>query len=120
MNRAIFTPCAILKFVAALMAAEPELGALFMCVQEGRIIRLILEELGHPQLATPIYCDNATAVGITNGTVKMQRSRGTEMRYFYSCDQVKRKYFDIRWHPGKENLGDYQSKHPMGKHHVHV
>ena len=67
-----------------------------MCVQEGRIIGLILEELGHSQLVTPIHCDNATSVGIMNGTVKIQRSRGMEMRYFHSCDQVKRKYFDIK------------------------
>ena len=91
-----------------------------MYVQEGQIIGLILEELGHSQLVTPIDCDNATSVGITNGTVKMQRSRGMEMRYFYSCDQVKRKYLDIKWHPGQKNLYDYQSKHHMGKHHVHV
>ena len=119
LNGAIFTLCTILKFVAA-SAAEAELGALFMCVQEGRIMRLILEELGHPQPATPINCDNATAVGIVNGTVKMQRSRGMEMRYFYSCDQVKRGFFDVKWHPGQENLGDYQSKNHLGKHHVHV
>ena len=41
-----------------------------MCVQEGRIMRLILEELGQPQPATPTHCDNATAVGIVNGTEK--------------------------------------------------
>ena len=95
LNGAIFTLSTILKFVAE-SAAEAELGALFMCVQEGRIMRLILEELGHPQPATPIHCDNATAVGIVNGTVKMQRSRGTEMRYFYSCDQVKGGFFDVK------------------------
>ena len=33
---------------------------------------------------------------------------------------MNRKYFDIKWHPGQENLGDYQSKHCIGKHHVHV
>ena len=68
-----------------------------MCVHEGQIMRLILEELGHPQPATPIHCDNAMALGILNGTVEMQRSRGmVEMRYFYSCDQVKRGFFDVK------------------------
>ena len=118
LNGAIFTLCIILKLVAA-SAAETELGALFMCIQEERITRLILEELRHPQPATPIHCDNATAVGIVNGTVKMQRSRGIEMRYFYSCDQVQQRFFDVKWHPGQENLRDYQSKNHMGKHHVH-
>ena len=115
----LFTLCTIRNFVAA-SAGEAELGALFMCVQEGWIMRLILEELRHPQPATPIYCDNATAVEIINGLVKMQRSRGMEMIYLYSCDQVKQGFFDVKWHPGQENLGDYQSKNQLGKHHVHV
>ena len=42
------------------------------------------------------------------------------MCYFYSCDQVKRGFFAVKWHPGQENLGDYQSKNHLGKHHVHV
>ena len=42
------------------------------------------------------------------------------MFYFYSCDQVKREFFDVKWHPGQGNLGDYQSKNHLGKYHVHV
>ena len=83
-------------------------------------LQSILEELGHPQRATPIHCDNATAEAIVNGTIKIQRSRGMEMRYLYSCDQVKRGLFDVKWHPGQENLGGYQSKNHLRKHHVHV
>ena len=70
LNGAIFTLCTILKFVTA-SAAEAELVELFICVQKGRIMILILEELGHPQLATPIHCDNATVVEIVNVTAKM-------------------------------------------------
>jgi hypothetical protein len=119
LNGAFFTLYAILRFVAA-SAAEAELGAPFMCVKEGRIHRLTLQELGRPQPATPIHCDNATAVGIANGTVKKQRSRSMEMRYFYICDQVKNGEFDVRWHPGHRNLGDYASKHHDGRHHQRV
>ena len=89
------------------MEAELGVGALFMCVQEGWIMRLILEELRHPQPATPIHCGNAMAVGIVNGIVNMQRSRGIEMKYFYSCDQVKQVFFMVKWHPAQENPGDY-------------
>ena len=119
LNGAIFTLSTILKFVAA-SAAEAELGALFLCVKHGRIIRLVLEELGHPQPATPINCDNATAVGISNGTVKMHRSRSMEMNYFYTCDQVKVGNFTVNYHPGKENMGDYPSKNHEARQHIHV
>ena len=81
---------AILKIVAA-SAAEVELAALFVNTKEARVIHLILSELGHPQPPTPIHIDNTTAVGIVNRTIKWQRSRSTEMRYF--CLQIKlRKY----------------------------
>ena len=52
LNDAIYTLYNIMKFVAS-YAVEAELGALFMNEKEGRIIRLTLEELGHPQPPTP-------------------------------------------------------------------
>jgi len=69
LNGAIFTFCGILKFVVA-SAAEAELGALFLNCKEGKIVRLILEELGHKQPSTPMHCDNKTATGIATDTVK--------------------------------------------------
>ena len=119
LNGAFFTLCAILRFVVA-SAAEAELGALFLNCKEGMIFRLTLEELGHPQPKTPIHCDNATAVGIANNTVKRQRSRSMEMRYFWVCDKEAQEIYDVKWHPGKENLADYQSKHHPGAHHTAV
>lgn len=73
--------CGILKIVVA-SAAEAELGALFMNCKMGKSVRLILEEMGHPQPPTPVHVDNSTAVGIANDTVKKQRSRSMEMRFF--------------------------------------
>jgi hypothetical protein len=32
------------------------------------MIRIILEEMGHPQLTTPIQVDNSCAAGIANDT----------------------------------------------------
>ena len=119
LNGAFFTLCAILRFVVA-SAAEAELGALFLNCKEGMIFRLTLEELGHPQPRNPVHCDNATAVGITNNTVKRQRSRSMEMRYFWVSDKIAQNAYDVRWHPGQENLADYQSKHHAGSHHKAV
>ena len=119
LNGAIHVISTILKFVAA-SAAEAELGALFVNAKEGRIIRLILHELGHPQPPTPIHCDNSTAAGIANNTVKRQRSRSMEMRYFWIADQVARGQFNVSWHPGQENMGDYHTKiHPTA-HHIRI
>ena len=47
-------------------AAEEELGAFFLNVQQSKVFRLTLEELGYPQPHAPIHIDNNTAVGIVN------------------------------------------------------
>jgi hypothetical protein len=119
LNGAIHVISTILKFVAA-SAAEAELGGLFVNAKEGRVLRLILHEMGHPQPATPIHVDNSTAVGIANNTVKRQRSRSMEMRYFWIADQVRRGIFNVKWHPGLEQLGDYYTKHHPTSHHIQI
>ena len=119
LNGAIHVISSYLKFVFA-SAAEAELGAVFVNSKEGKVISLILHELGHKQPATPIHCDNTTATGIANSTVKKQRSRSLEIRYFWIADQVQRNFFSVHWHPGQEILADYLSKHFPAIHHRRV
>ncbi len=84
------------------------------------IFWLTLEDLGHPQPKIPVHCDNATAIGIANNTIKWQRSRAMEMRYFWVDDKVLQDIYSLSWHPGQENLGDCQSKHHPRAHHTAV
>jgi hypothetical protein len=119
LNGVFFTLCTILGFVVA-SAAEAELGALFLNCKEGIIFQLTLKELGHPQPRTPVHCDNATTVGIANNTVKGQCSQSMKMRYSWIGDKEAQDVYEIKWHPGQENLADYQSKHHIGSHHIEV
>ena len=116
LNGPILTLCTILKLGEA-SVAEAELGAIFLNAKEEKIIRLTLEELGHPQPPTPMHCDNTTSAGITNNNVKRQQSRSMEMRYFYIYDLVKHGIVNVKCHRGKENLADYASKQHDAKHH---
>ena len=84
-NGSIHVLCGILKLVVC-SAAEAELAALFLNMREAKILRLMLEEMGHKQPATLVHCDNSTVVGIANDTVKKQRSRSMEMRFFWITD----------------------------------
>ncbi len=118
-NGAFFTLWTILHFVVA-SAAEAKLSALFLNCKEGMIFHHTLEELGHLQSKTQVHCNNATAVGIVNNTVKCKQLRLMEMRYFYVCNKVAQDAYDIKWYPGQENLADYQSKHHTGTHHQNV
>ena len=85
LNGAFHTLCSILRFVVA-SAAEAKLGAFFLSCQEGMIFKSTLDDLGHPQPKILVHCDNVTAVSITNNTIKCQRSRAMEMRYFWTCE----------------------------------
>jgi hypothetical protein len=42
------------------------------------------------------------------------------MRYFWTCEKDAQKVYPFKWHPGMENLVDYQSKHHPRAHHTAV
>ena len=119
LNGAFYTNLVMLKFVVA-SAAEAKLGALFHNCQDGLIFRQTLAGMGHPQPTTPVYWDYAMAVCISNNTIKRQRSGSMEMRHFWVGDKEAQDMYALSWHPGQENLADYQSKHHIGAHHLAV
>eukprot|EP00804_Cyclotella_cryptica_P013561 CCRYP_012917-RA/>CCRYP_012917-RA protein AED:0.40 eAED:0.40 QI:0/-1/0/1/-1/1/1/0/288 len=69
----------IIKHVMA-STTEAELAALYIMAREAVFIRIILEELGHKQPATPLQTDNATAEGVVNGKVQPKRTKATDMQ----------------------------------------
>ncbi len=109
----------VIRFVIA-FTAKAELGMLFHNCQTGITFRSTLKDMGHVQPKTPVHCNNATAVGIANSTVKRQRSHLMEMRFFWISDKCAQEMYALHWHPGQENLADYQSKHHTGTHHTVV
>jgi hypothetical protein len=115
-NGAILAIAKILRHVLS-SAAEAEVGALFLNGQDGVILRTTLEEMGHPQPATPIQVDNSTANGIIHGTVKQQRSRTMDMRFYWIRDRAQQGQFLVFWAPGADNVADYYTKHHSPAHH---
>ena len=53
-------------------AVEAEDGGLYMNALELSLTKTTLEELDHPQPATPLKTDNSTADGIMNKTIKQR------------------------------------------------
>jgi hypothetical protein len=112
-NGAVECVSAIIKSVVS-SAFEAEYAALFICGQTSQSMRSTLLDLGHPQAATPIICDNACAVGVANQTVKQRRSKSIDMRYHWIRDRVQLGDFTVTWQAGKDNLADYFTKaHPV-------
>jgi hypothetical protein len=115
-NGVILIISKVLKHVMS-SAAEAEIGAVFINAKEGAVLRTTLEELGHPQLPTPMETDNTTATGYSNGTVKQKRIKAMDMRFYWIKDRVKQGQFNVYWGPGYQKLADYFTKHHSPAHH---
>jgi hypothetical protein len=116
LNGSILNVESVIKNVVA-SAAESEVGACFQNAQSGAPLRGTLTELGHIQPAAPLRTDNSTAFGFLNETIKQKRSKANDMRYHWLTDRVRQKQFDLYWRPGRENLGNYHTKHHPAQHH---
>lgn len=88
----------VIKNVMA-SAAEAELGALFMNVQEAVGLRNCLEAMGYPQPATPLKFNNSCANGIFNNTMKQKRSKAIDIRCYWlriASSKVNFSYFGMQ------------------------
>jgi hypothetical protein len=99
------------------MVADAEMGALFSNAKEGVHIRNILEEIIHPQPATPLQTDNMTSHKILRSTCKKQRSKAIDMSFYWVRDRSVQNQFNIGWGPSAQNLGNYFTKHHTPAHH---
>eukprot|EP00543_Licmophora_paradoxa_P006328 CAMPEP_0202449314 /NCGR_PEP_ID=MMETSP1360-20130828/8052_1 /ASSEMBLY_ACC=CAM_ASM_000848 /TAXON_ID=515479 /ORGANISM="Licmophora paradoxa, Strain CCMP2313" /LENGTH=71 /DNA_ID=CAMNT_0049067193 /DNA_START=209 /DNA_END=421 /DNA_ORIENTATION=+ len=66
-----------------LSSAGAELVRIFHNGKDACLMRISTEEIGHPQLPTPITTDNSTAVGFANDDVKQKRSKTIDMRFYW-------------------------------------
>ena len=118
-NGSILILAKIIKFVMS-SAAEAEIAGLFMNAKAAIPIRQALIKMGHPQPATKIKTENSTANGFVNDTIKQNRSKALDMRFYWLKDRQQQKQFNIYWEPGKSNLADYFTKHHSAAHHKSV
>jgi len=116
LNGAILVECKTLRHVVA-SAAESETGGLFHNAQTGIPIRITLEEMNHPQPATPLKTDNSTATSFVHSNMKQKRSKSWDMRYHWLRDRSTRNQFDVYWDKGSNNHADYFTKHHSPMHH---
>ena len=98
-------------------AQEAETGAGFYNAKELIPLRQTLEELGHPQGATPLQFYNHSATQILKNEVSQKRSKAMDMRYYWLRDRAKQQQFHIHWKKGTQNLADYFTKHHSPSHH---
>jgi hypothetical protein len=98
-------------------AAESEYAALFIVAQKACIFQNILNDLGYPQVATEIWCDNTTATNAANKSIRIRRLQSTAMRFHWIQDRIALGQFVVLWGAGISNLGDFFTKILPSNHH---
>jgi hypothetical protein len=105
--------------VVCSFVAEAEYGGLFAAARIAVDERNILADLGHPQPATVIFCDNEVAIGLANRTVCPKMSKSLDMRFHWLRDRIDQGQFRVLFVPGKKNLADFFTKAlPVARHKV--
>jgi len=118
-NGAVLTIAQVIKNVMS-SAAEAEIGALFLNAQAAVPARHALEKMGHPQPKTPIQTDNTTAFGVVTNNIQPKRTKSMDKNYHWLRCREAQGQFRFYWGSGKNNKGDYHTKHHSEAHHREV
>ena len=92
-------------------AAEAETGGIFDNAQFCIPIREILKAMNHSQPPTPLKTDNSTSLGYVQNNIQLKRSKSWEMLHHWLRDKETHKQIRVFWCSGKDNEGDYYTKH---------
>jgi hypothetical protein len=71
----------------------------------------------NPQRISARITPSHLAFGILNETINKKRLKAIDILYHLLTDRVRQNQFDVYWRPGRENLGDYHTKHHSAQHH---
>jgi hypothetical protein len=114
-NGAILTTAQIIKAVMS-SAVEAKVGALYINCRGAVPACQTLEFMGHPQPPTPMQAGITTALGVVNNNV-LKKLKLMDMKYHWLCDRFFCRQFRHHWATGKENNGNYVTKHHASIHH---
>jgi hypothetical protein len=115
-NGAVLNILQIIKTVMS-SAAEAKLGTLFINAKMAVSMQRRLEELGHPQLRTPIQTDNSMAHVLLTNKILPKALKAMDMQFHHlHCCSAQDQY-RFYWRPGTQNTADYWTKHHPASHH---
>ena len=118
-NGAILNIAHVIKHVMS-SATKSELAALYIMAREAVYIRMILSEMGHEQLPTPIQTNNAMAEAVVlNAKIQPKRTKAMDMQFHWLRCRENQQQFKFYWRPGKQNYADY-GMHHSAAHHVNM
>jgi len=98
--------CSVVMDVIISSAGEGEYDVGFIAAPHAVNARTIAKELGHPQPATPILCDNSFVRNLTTDSCKQRRSKVIDMRFHWLRDRVRQNKFAMVPASDKDILAD--------------
>ena len=98
-------------------AAEVKRGSTYTTSQDDVPLRTCFIGMGHPQPPPKLQIDNTTAEAFSKGTLNQKRSKSKNIHFYWLQYHKTQGQFEMFWRPGKDNLGDYQTKHHYPDHH---
>ena len=91
-NRAVLNIAHIMKTIISL-AAEAEIGAMYVNAREAVPARKSLNEMGHHQPRTPMQTDNTAVHSVVTNNVQPKRTKEMDMRFHWlRCRDAQEKF----------------------------
>jgi hypothetical protein len=75
------------------LAAEVELGVLYLNAKGVTYLQQMLIKMGHPKSPTPIQTDNTTTEGVINNKIQPNCTKAMDMRFHWLRDHEQQKQF---------------------------
>ncbi|KAB2633881.1 retrovirus-related Pol polyprotein from transposon TNT 1-94 [Pyrus ussuriensis x Pyrus communis] len=111
----VFSWASVKQNCVALSTAEAECISASEATTQAIWLRFVLEDFGEFQNeATPVHCDNTSAIAITKNSVFHQKTKHINRRYHFIKDALKDGIIDLVYCPTNEQLADIFTK-PLPK-----
>jgi hypothetical protein len=95
----------------ALSTTEAEYMAAPNATKEAIWLRVLLEDLGFPQVsATTLHANNLGCIALSNGTVTHSRAKHIDIHHHFICERVTNSEIDLQYVSTKEMLADILTK----------
>jgi hypothetical protein len=98
-NSAILNILQVIKLVMS-SVAEAELAALFINAKTAVSMRTTLEELGHPQMQTPMQTDNSIAHALLTNKILPKALKAMDMQFHWLRCHEAQGQLRYYWRPG--------------------
>ena len=99
------------QWTVALSTTEAEYMAMSECAKEAIYLQRFLRELGFSNLALlTMYCDNRSALKLSENPVYHSRSKHIDIRHHFVRDMLKDKSFEVKHVPTENQIADFLTK----------